>query len=99
MWLIIVVAVATLIAAVSVKFWSTVTLTSRYRAEDYLRTKEARRLFLLGKITPVVACLAIVMLSFLTRLWWIELPACLLLVVIVIGVYRIVARRWSYRRN
>jgi hypothetical protein len=95
MWAIMVVTLAILIASVSIKFWSTVRLTSRYRVEDYLATEEARRLFLMGKITPVVACLAIVTLSFLTRLWWVELPACLLTGIITVGVARIVVRRYA----
>jgi hypothetical protein len=94
-WLIIGAALVVLIAAVSIKFWSTVRLTSRYRAEQYMAAAEARRLFLLGKITPVLACVAIVALSFFTRLWWVELPACLMLVVITIGVGRIVVRRYA----
>jgi hypothetical protein len=97
-WTIIGAAVAVLVAAVSIKFWSTVRLTSRYRPEEYMASAEARRLFLLGKITPVIACVAIVTLSFCTRLWWVELPACILLAIVSVGVTRIVVRRYAELR-
>ncbi len=59
---------------------------SRYRVEDYLAIPEARRLYWAGKLTPVVACAAIVVLSYCTHLWWLELPAWLFLAIIVGGV-------------
>ncbi len=80
------VALAALVGAVSIKFWSAIRLMSRYRVEEYLAIPEARRLYWAGKLTPVAACAAIVVLSYCAHLWWLESPAWLFLAIIVGGV-------------
>ncbi|HLI96551.1 MAG TPA: hypothetical protein VKT72_10755 [Candidatus Baltobacteraceae bacterium] len=88
-------AVAVLLAAVSVKYVSTMRLWSRYGPDEFVSSPQARRLFLAGKITPIIACAALVLLSYFTGLIWLVIPAWLLFGVIVLGVARIVHREFD----
>jgi hypothetical protein len=79
-------AVVTLIVSVSLKGWAGVSLMRLHRPENYMTSPAARRLFLLGKITPLTACAAMVALAYCSRLWWLVVPAWLFFGVIVIGI-------------
>ncbi len=84
-----------LLAAVSIKYWSTMRLWNRYRPEEYTALPEARRLYLAGKITPVCATAALVILHYCTGLLWLEIPAWCIFGVITAGVFRIVRKRFQ----
>ncbi len=88
----VIVSVVTLIFAVCVKFRSRIALLEKYPNSDY-QSPAAQRLYFLDKTTPIIACAAIVTLSYCTGLWWIELPAWLLLACISIGVLCMVRKR------
>ena len=70
-----VVAIGALFASVALKAWSTFLLWDRYKPQEYWSDGRARRLFLVGKATPLTACLAIVVLAYLIGVWWLEVPA------------------------
>lgn len=74
-WIVVLPAVVVLIASNSLKWWSTFRLWNRYKPHEYWTDPGARRLFLIGKITPLITLLAIVALAYTTRLWWLEVPA------------------------
>jgi len=54
-WTVVAAALAALLGAVSVKFWSSIRLMRRYRIEDSLAIAEARRRYWAGKMAPLVA--------------------------------------------
>lgn len=88
----VIVSVVILISALCVKFRSRIALLEKYPNGDY-HSPAAQRLYLFDKVTPIIACAAIVTLSYCTGLWWIELPAWLLLACISIGVLYMVRKR------
>lgn len=82
----VVIALVVLVTSVSLKGWSGVRLMVLYRPESYMTERHARHLFLLGKITPLTACSAIVALAYCSHLWWLVVPAWVFLGVIATGV-------------
>jgi hypothetical protein len=92
-------ALVILVLSVTLKWWSTFQLWHRYQPSDYWDDQRARRLFLLGKISPLTACGAVVALAYATSLWWFIVPAWLFFVILAYGVvWRInLARRRSFR--
>ena len=83
---VVAVAVAALIAAMAAKFWASIQLLNRFTPAEYLSVPEARRLYVVCRVSPVVGCLSLVTLSFCTGLLWIELPALLFFTIIAVGV-------------
>ena len=79
-------AIAILFVSTALKAWSTFQLWDYYKPQEYWVDRKARRLFLIGKITPLTACLAIITLAYATRLWWLEAPAWLFFAVAAYGV-------------
>jgi len=85
-----------LLLSVTLKAWSTFALWNRYRHVEYWTDRKARGLFLLGKVTPLTACGAIVALAYVSGRWWLVLPAWSFFVVVAYGVVtRINAARRS----
>jgi hypothetical protein len=72
-------AAAALMLATGVKLWASLTLLHRYRAEDYVNSSESRRIYAAHIGMPVVMGSAILVLSYCTGLWWVEVPAWLIL--------------------
>jgi hypothetical protein len=79
-------AIAVLYLSIALKAWSTFALWDRYKPHEYWADKKARRLFLIGRITPLTALLAIVALAYTTHIWWLELPAWLFVALLTYGV-------------
>jgi hypothetical protein len=85
-------AIVVLLASNSLKWWSTFRLWNQYEPHQYWTDRAARRLFLIGKITPLITLLAIVALAYTTRFWWLEVPAWGILVLIAYGAVVRIAR-------
>ena len=58
----------------------------RYAPSDYARHIDARRLFWIGKVTPVTACGALVVLAYCTRILWTMICAAIFFAIIAYGV-------------
>lgn len=89
----LVLAIAVLLASVYIKGWAAFRLMNRYPSNEYRTSEDYRRLFWIGKITPLAACAAIVALAYCTGLWWVIAPAWLFLGIILWGVI------WRIRRT
>ncbi len=74
----LVACLVSLIAILGLKIWAAFTLMYDYRPADYRATAKSRRLYAMNLLASVLLPLPIVVASYASGLWWIELPAWLL---------------------
>ena len=76
-------AFAVLITAAALKFRVSSQLLYHYRVDAYLSTSKSRLLYALHLLTPLVMGVSLLILSYCTTLLWVEIPAWILLALII----------------
>ena len=65
-----------MLAACWLKLWATYRLWNLYPARNFLSDERGRRLFWIGKITPLFIALGVVGAAWCTNIWWVFAWAC-----------------------
>lgn len=77
------------------KIWSRYRLWGLYPKNDYLRDAQGRRLFWIGKITPLFFVLGVLGAAWCTHIWWVFAWACVFYAGVVLLV--VLATRYQLR--
>jgi hypothetical protein len=86
---------ATALGAAIVRGWTSITLMSNYKVDDYLTVPRARRLYWAGTVAPFVIVGALVALASMTGTWWVMLPVCLLATYVIVKTAWVLHMRFS----
>lgn len=74
---------ALLASAAALASWAKLRLINRYRVDEYLNPGEPRRLYWIARIASLLVGIAILLLAYATKLWWVVTPAWLFTAYIV----------------